>query len=424
MRIALTTLGCKINQYETDAIKQDLLSKGNTIVPFDDTADVYVINTCSVTKKSDDQCRQIIRSAIRRGRGAQVVVTGCYAETQPDELHNIPGVTHVVGNSHKAAIADRLMAKDRQTDGCLPYAAPMQLAATQTRTRGFLKIQDGCNNNCSYCIVPRARGNSRSVKPDLIEKAFLELVQAGYCEIVLTGIHIGSYGADLEHPTNLSELIQRLVSIQHKSRIRISSIEPMEITEEMTRAAGRGICRHFHIPLQSGDDSILAAMNRKYSAQFYGDLLQRISGSVPGIALGADVIVGFPGEGEQEFHNTLSLVESSPLTHLHVFSFSSRPGTRADSMSNKVPDRIIKGRSEELRDLGRKKNFQFRVTQLSKSFNVIVEDKIDPAHNLYTGLTDNYIRVLIVGAKAEHVGKDIAVQLTDVQDRENFGTII
>jgi threonylcarbamoyladenosine tRNA methylthiotransferase MtaB len=198
----------------------------------------------------------------------------------------------------------------------------------------------------------------------------------------------------------------------------------MEITGEMISAAEQGICRHFHIPLQSGDDSILAAMNRGYSAQFYGDLIQRISGLVPGIALGADVIAGFPGEGEQEFHNTLSFIESSPLTHLHVFSFSSRPGTRADSMSSKVQDRIIKARSEELRALGRKKNLQFREKQRNLSFSVVVEDKIDPAHNLYTGLTDNYIRVLIMGAKAEHIGNDVRIQLTDVRDRDNFGVII
>ncbi len=416
MRIAFTTLGCKINQYETDLMRQDLASRGNTIVPFDADADVYVVNTCTVTAKSDYQCRQAIRSAVRRGRDAKIVVTGCYAATRPEEIRKIPGVNLVIGNTDKAMIHDHIMKNASVPDQAVPGTRNKPTKALYGRTRGYLKIQDGCNNQCSYCIVPLARGGSRSADPGQLVNEFERLVQTGCPEIVLTGIHIGTYGADLENGHDLTGLLRALLSKRRGSRLRLSSIEPKEISEGIIDLLGQGLCRHLHIPLQSGDDAILASMKRDYTSGFYRELLEHIVQRVPDIALGADTIVGYPGEGDAEFQNTMDLVEKSPLTHLHVFSYSRRSGTPAADMEAQVPEQVKKERSEALRMLGRKKNFYFRKKCQGSMLYVVVEDKIDAITGLYTGLTDNYVRVNISGAKGAHIGKEILVRITTVTE--------
>jgi len=416
MRIAFTTLGCKINQYETDLMRQDLASRGNTIVPFDTEADVYVVNTCTVTAKSDYQCRQVIRSAVRRGRDAKVVVTGCYAATRPEEIRKIPGVDLVIGNTDKAMIHDHIMKTASVPDQDVPITRNIMTKGLYGRTRGFLKIQDGCNNRCSYCIVPLARGESRSADLGQLVNEFERVVQSGCPEIVLTGIHIGTYGADLENGPDLTGLLRILLSQRCGSRLRLSSIEPKEISEGIIELMGQGLCRHLHIPLQSGDDAILASMKRDYTAGFYRELLEQIAQRVPAVALGADIIVGYPGEGDAEFQNTMDLVEKSPLTHLHVFPYSPRPGTPAADMEAQVPEQVKKERSETLRSLGRKKNYYFRKKFQGSTLNVVVEDKIDAITGLYTGLTDNYIRVYISGAKEAHIGKEILARITMVTE--------
>jgi threonylcarbamoyladenosine tRNA methylthiotransferase MtaB len=425
MRIAFTTLGCKIDQYETDVLCQDFESRGNTIVPFYAEADVYIINTCSVTAKSDYQCRQTIRSTVRRGQGAKVVVTGCYASTRPDEIKKISGVDLVFDNRDKTRISEHIMSSFTAPvkDGLLINNTQVQ--SVHSRTRGFLKVQDGCNNRCSYCIVPLARGSSRSVYPEDVIKEFDRLVQDGCPEIVLTGIHIGSYGIDLAEQTDLTSLVKMLIAKRGVSRIRLSSIEPREIKVEMISMLGSGLCRHLHIPLQSGDDTILTSMKRDYSAGFYLELLERIAHQVPGIALGADIMVGYPGEGDTEFNNTLELVDKTPLTHLHVFSYSPRPGTAAAAdMKNQVPDQVKKTRSEELHNLGKKKNLAFRKNHIGVALKVVVEDKADPQSGLLSGLTDNYIRVQISGAKSEHIGKIINVLIKDAKTEGNLAEIL
>jgi threonylcarbamoyladenosine tRNA methylthiotransferase MtaB len=424
MRIAFTTLGCKINQFETDALQQDLLSRGNIIVPFDSEADVYIINTCSVTAKSDTECRRVIRSATRRGNGAKVVVTGCYAETRPEEIKKIPGVELVLGNRDKTLISEHIMSKASVSNPDSRQDSNVPIMALHTRTRGVLKIQDGCNNRCSYCIVPLARGGSRSVKSGDVLREFRCLVDRGCPEVVLTGVHIGTYGSDLEQGISLTNLLRMLVPERGRTRIRLSSIEPNEITQEMIKYLGQGLCRHLHIPLQSGDDSILASMKRNYTSRFYTDLVERIAKQVPGIALGADIIVGYPGEGEKEFQNTMRLVERSPLTHLHVFSYSPRPGTPAAEMKVQVPEQIKKERSVSLRILGMKKNLLFRKAHQGSELDVIVEDKFDRDTGLLTGLTDNYIRVMIYGAKTEDIGKKINIRIKEVKEQGNFGLIL
>lgn len=423
MRIAFTTLGCKINQYETDLMRRDFLSAGDTVVPFDGEADVYIINTCSVTAKSDYQCRQAIRSAVKKGQGAKVVVTGCYAATRPDEIKKIDGVDLVLGNINKDGISRsvRLLAPGGRSDS--PSVDGEQAAIPGARTRGFLKIQDGCDNRCSYCIVPLARGGSRSVDSVEVQGKFESLVQAGCPEIVLSGIHIGMYGADIKQGLDLAGLIEALLEKKGGARVRLSSIEPREVTEGIIKLLGNGLCRHLHIPLQSGDDSLLAAMRRNYTSSFYRALVSGIAVRVPGVALGADVMVGFPGEGEAEFQNTLRLIEETPLTHLHVFSYSPRPGTPAAEMKGQVPENVKKKRGEALRTLGNRKNYEFRRKFSGSELDVVVEGKVDGSNNAFTGITDNYIRVGIMNGNPEHIGKQTRIRITDVTGSMTSGRV-
>ena len=421
MRIAFTTLGCKINQYETEQMRLEVAASGNTVVSFHEEADVYIINTCTVTAKSDYQCRQAIRAAVRRGEGAKIVVTGCYAETRPDEIRKIPGVDIVIGNQEKGTIPGTLIAES--TSASTPAMSVPEYSSSPARTRGFLKIQDGCNKGCSYCIVPVARGRSRSIAPGVVIGEFEEMVGKGCPEIVLSGIHIGAYGADLAPAVNLTRLITALLDKRGRARVRLSSIEPREITGDLIGMLGKGLCRHLHIPLQSGDDAVLAAMKRDYTAGFYQDLVEGIAARVPGIALGADVMVGFPGEGEKQFENTVRLIQNSPLTHLHVFSYSRRPGTEAAVMDDQVPEQIKKERSERLRELGREKNAAFRKRFAGSALNVVIESKTDPATGALSGLTDNYIRVLIPELKQEAVGKEVTVKITESETPLTIGTI-
>jgi threonylcarbamoyladenosine tRNA methylthiotransferase MtaB len=421
MRIALTTLGCKINQYETDILRKDLTSKGNTIVPFNSPADVYIINTCSVTAKSDTQCRQIIRAATRRSQGAKVIVTGCYAQTRPDEIRSIPGVDSVFGNDEKQNIIQYLNSQPIEMPEQTRVSVPIR--SIKSRTRGFLKIQDGCNNFCSYCIVPYARGRSKSIDPRDLVLEFERLVKEHCPEIVLTGIHIGAYGVDLPEKGNLIELLVSLIKKREHSRIRLSSIEPREITDDIIGLMGKGLCRHLHIPLQSGDDGILHSMKRNYTAGYYRELVEKMARAVPGIALGADVMVGYPGEGDKEFNNTIRLIETAPITHLHVFSYSPRPGTAAAEMAGHLSETVKKERNEILRLIGQEKNLKFRQKHCGTELSVVVEDKVDAETGQISGLSDNYIKVQITDAKQKHIGEKINVRILEVNLNKTIAKI-
>ena len=412
MRVAFTTLGCKINQYETDAMQQAAAAEGSSIVPFDTEADVYVINTCSVTAKSDYQCRQMIRAAIRRKEGARVIVTGCYAETRPQEIRDIPGVSMVLGNDEKTRITRYLFEPDggHKADLCNP-------ATVKRRTRGFLKIQDGCDSRCTYCIVPLARGGSRSVPREQVVRMFEQTIKEGCPEIVLSGIHIGRYGLDLGSPDSLTGLVRDLLARREQARIRLSSIEPNEITPDLIDMLGHGLCRHLHIPLQSGDDAILCSMNRAYTTGFYRDLVESAARKIPDIAIGADVMVGFPGEGEKQFQNTYDLISDLPLTHLHVFSYSQRPGTPAAAMKGQVPDRTKKERNEVLRALVFKKNLAFRESLKGKTLRVVLEEGQTAGLGMCSGLSDNYVRVHVSGVKKADIGREINIRIKDIDEK-------
>ena len=420
MRIAFTTFGCKINQYETDAMRKAAAAEGNAIVPFESEADVYVINTCSVTAKSDYQCRQTIRAASHRKEGARIIVTGCYAETRPQEIRSIPGVSLVLGNSEKGNFSRYV--SDRSHPGIDDVSK--EHPVVRERTREVLKIQDGCDNRCSYCIVPQARGGSRSVPREEVVNLFVQAVEAGCPEVVLSGIHIGRYGSDLEPRVSLTRLVTDLLARRKHVRVRLSSIEPNEITSEMVDLFGQGMCRHFHIPLQSGDDAILHSMNRDYTGAFYRKLVETIAHKVPGVAIGADVMVGFPGEDETAFLNTFNMIKELPLTHLHVFSYSPRPGTAAAGMKGQIPNTIKKQRNEVLRDLGLKKNREFRNRFEGTILHVVLEESSRSDEGEGSGLTDNYIRVTVSGVKRSDFGKEIPVLINDVRETDVIGSKI
>ena len=424
MRIAFTTFGCKINQIETDQMRRAVASDKVQFVPFDDHADVYVINTCSVTSRSDYQCRQAIRSAVRRGNGAKVVVTGCYAQTNPGDIRSIPGVDLILDNSKKDDLSAHIEALISSNDA---LSAPIDLQSAGQflvgRTRGFIKIQDGCDNRCSYCIVPLARGASRSIPYDRVIEEFAVHVDADCPEVVLSGIHIGKYGQDLTPRRSLTGLLETLLARRRNTRIRLSSIEPREITGEIIDMLGNGLCRHLHIPLQSGDDSILIRMNRDYSSAFYSDLLEDISRRVPGVALGADVMVGFPGEGDEEFNNTIELIKQSPLTHLHVFGFSPRPGTPAAEMSGQVTERVKKERSEVLRNLGNAKNHDFRRRFFQETLHAVIVGTRCTSTGCYSGVTDNYIKVAVLDAPEQAIGQTFQVKINNVAENITFAVL-
>lgn len=402
--VALTTLGCKVNQYETAEIIEGLVEGGFTIVPFDGKADIYIINTCTVTHRTDYQSRQLIRRAHRANPGAAIIVTGCYAQTAPEKIARLPGVTLVVGTEAKGNIPRML---GNMTDAtpdmiisdmaCTHHLSSVPVSQFPGHTRAFLKIQDGCNSFCSYCIIPYARGRSRSLAEDTVIAQIHKFNASGFHEVVLTGIHLGLYGHDLVPRTSLVELLRRIEEENSIDRLRISSIEPMEITKELVShiAQSNIVCRHLHIPLQSGDDRILASMQRHYTIRQFRDAIEKICTAVPEIAIGMDVMVGYPGEGEREFANTRNFLEGLPLAYLHVFPYSKRPGTAAAELPGHVQEKTKKERARELRDLGKKKRIAFNNTFIGQTLCVLIEERRDRVTGFLKGFSDNYIPVLI-----------------------------
>ncbi len=403
-RVAITTLGCKVNQYESSALAGKFEKRGYEVVPFTAEADVYVINTCTVTGRSDYQSRQLIRRAARRNPRAVIAVTGCYAQVAPQELEAMPEVTLIAGSAEKMTLPERvdsLTGGRREVRvGDIGQVKEMDFHAAPSfpgHTRAFLKIQDGCDASCSYCIVPRARGRSRSlpVKDVLEEIRFLG--RSGYREVVLTGIHLGLYGKDLAPSGHLLDILKAVEEEAPVSRLRLSSLEPAEVTDDLIAfaAGSRVLCPHFHVPLQSGDDGILAAMKRTYDRAFFRVLIDQIRAEVPRAAIGVDVMTGFPGEDENAFRNTFDLIEALPLTYLHVFPYSKRPGTPAAAMGGQVGEKTKKERAEMLRHLGMRKKEAFARSFVGSETAVLIEGKEGKGTKSMQGLTDNYLTVLI-----------------------------
>ena len=405
----IVTLGCKVNQYESAGMGAALKDAGWSAAPEGAPADLIIINTCTVTSKASMQARQQIRQMIRNHPRARVVVTGCYAEIQPEKILAIAGVDAVIGNGDKHRIAKAVLDTLQETQdsqatlyqGSRRTAPLVDFPVTRFdgRTRPFLKIQDGCDAFCTYCIVPYARGRSRSLPMDAVLDRLRVFKANGYREVVLTGIHLGAYGGDLYPAISLVELLERTDAPGMPDRIRLSSIEPTEITDALLNivAGSDRFCNHFHVPLQSADDDVLRRMHRPYTGDAYADTVQRIRDRLPGAAIGADILVGFPGEGEDAFMVTRTLIDTLPLTYLHVFPFSPRNGTPAARFPDPVPAATVKSRCAELRQLGAVKRAEFFRTHLGQSLPVIVESRRDRRTGRLRGLSDNYIPILFEG---------------------------
>lgn len=428
----IINFGCRATQADGGEIEREMLARAHQKAESIADAAVVVLNTCTVTAAADRDARQAIRRVQRENPNARIVVTGCYAQRAPEEVRQIPGVRLVVGNSHKpqlAQIVDEKLALEaslesiglteeaREVSETLSCTAEVYIDAfsrqergmfsahaffgATERTRPSLKIQDGCDANCSFCIIPAVRGRSRSLAPADVRKQVEVLAAAGYKEIVLSGIHLGSYGRDLVERTSFLQLMQSLERVESLRRLRLSSIEPKELDEEIVAlvARSRKFAKHFHVPMQSGVDRLLRLMRRPYTSDEYSQRIRLIRGRIPEAAIGADVVTGFPGETEEEHRATLEFIEQSPLTYLHVFSFSPRPGTAAATMQGRIPPAVMKRRSTELRDLGKRKKFKFQQQMVGRVLSVITLDRRD--ENYTEAMSDNFLEVNIRDAMIE-----------------------
>ncbi|MFQ5881914.1 MAG: tRNA (N(6)-L-threonylcarbamoyladenosine(37)-C(2))-methylthiotransferase MtaB [Candidatus Methylomirabilales bacterium] len=442
MRIAFATLGCRQNQFETDIMADQARIAGFTPVPFTKPAEVYVINTCTVTERADADSRRLIRQAIRRNPLAFVVVTGCYAQAAPERIAAIEGVDLILGNAEKMELIRHLRAaawasqelkaedneaRGRRREAGLASQRPVErrversaLGKARTcvrdigevrifqaasaperpdRTRPFLKIQDGCNFACTFCIIPAVRGPNRSLPPDQVVGEARRLAAAGHPEIVLTGINLGTYGWDLRPKTSLSELLRRLLDETRVPRLRLSSLHPHEVKKEMIQLLGSSsrLCRHIHLALQSGDDETLRRMARSYRSRHFRQVVETLHQQVPGIAIGADLIVGFPGETEAAFENTRRLLEELPVSYFHVFTYSRRPGTKAAGMPDQVPPEAKAERNRMLHQLATEKCLAFKRRFLGQTLPVVVLEQRDRQTGLLQGVSDNYLAILFEG---------------------------
>ncbi len=409
--VAFHTIGCKLNQHETNDLERQFSERGWRPVAFGEPADVVVVNTCTVTAQSDSRCRAALRKARRESPGATVIATGCFAQAQPGVIAGMPEVDLVLGNREKEAMFSHLDDEGRPRSkrvaaaaldsGTHPTFAPV--TAFSGHTRAFVKIQDGCDAGCAYCIVPLARGPNRSLPADLVLAQVTKLVAAGYRETVLTGVHLGAWGRDLEPRQTLAGLLARLIALPGLERLRLSSIEPTEFTPDLLDllAASPAICPHLHVPLQSGSASVLRSMRRPYGPEVFARLVERLALALPDPGLGADVIAGFPGEREEDFEESVSLIRSLPLTYLHVFPFSPRPGTRAAAMGGQVPAAERDRRAGVLRELGREKTSRFHERHVGRTVRALIQGQPGRKRGATRGLTGNYLTVFVRASQAD-----------------------
>ncbi|MEW6755930.1 MAG: tRNA (N(6)-L-threonylcarbamoyladenosine(37)-C(2))-methylthiotransferase MtaB [Candidatus Latescibacterota bacterium] len=433
VRVALHSVGCKVNHYEVEALKSAFSRRGYHVVAPGDPADVHVINTCTVTGSGDADSRRAVRRARSASPGATIVATGCYAQRQPATLRRA-GADLVVGNGRKADLLALLEAHQAgwEAPGFDPEVRPRTAAFLQIdgaveggRTRGALQIQDGCDEHCTYCLIPAVRGPGVSRPAAQVVEQARRMVDAGYRELALTGVHSGSYGVGGGRTGGLLDLLEELERVPGLARIRLNSIEPGFLSDALIDfVAGSGkVCRHFHLPLQSGDATVLRRMGRRYTPAHYAERVERAAARVPACAIGADVMVGFPGEGEAEFRNTMALLDGLPITYLHVFTYSPRPGTPATRLGRRAPAAVCRQRAGRLIRLGRARRMAFHSRFLGRTVEVLVEDHIDAASGLQVGLTDNYIRVLWAGPQAPP-NRLLPVRLTHAREDAACGEAV
>jgi threonylcarbamoyladenosine tRNA methylthiotransferase MtaB len=401
------TLGCKLNRFDTAAIEAELAGRGLGPQPDVERASVVIVNTCTVTGKADAEARRLVRSVRRRNRECRLLVTGCYAELDPAALQAIPGVDRVFGNRDKPRLPGILdevgltseptpakRADDRGDRGCdAPLGLPGALHFGD-RSRAFLRVQEGCDLRCSYCVIPRVRGDSRSVPPEAVEATLRSLLDSGYREVVLTGVNTGDYGKDLTPPTRLAALLRRLLAGLGKNRLRLNSLEPLTVTDEIVElmATDSRLLPHLQVPLQSGSATILRRMRRNYRLERYLERLEALRAAVPDVGLGADVIVGFPGETDAHFEETYRFVEASPLSYLHVFAWSPRPGTPASELDGRVHGSVVRERSRRLRELADRMGYRFRQRFEGRVLDAVVLGRERDGDGI-RALTGNFIEV-------------------------------
>lgn len=434
-RIAINTLGCRTNQLESSIISDEFKNNGWEIVKFDEVADIYIINTCTVTGKSDSTSRYMVRQAKRKNPKSKIIVTGCYAQTSADEVSQFEEVDLVIGNVEKQNIYEILVKNGvlEQESRKVFVSDIMEqdtfkdkvVTSASGRTRANIKIQDGCNFRCSYCIIPYARGKSRSNSLENVINQVKEITEKGFKEIVLSGIHLGQWGLDFTPKSTLAKLIQEIEKIETLERFRISSIDPQEFDYELieTLVNSKKFCRHLHISLQSGNNEILKQMRRRYSVEFYSELIEKLTSSINDLAIGSDIIVGFPGETDEHFQDTCKNLESLPISYIHVFTYSKRKGTPAAEMKNQVKDFTKKERNTILTEIAKNKNLDFRNSLLGKDFGMLVEFSRDRKTGLLKGVTDNFIPVLAEGDD-NLMNKLVKVRITKVTPDQTIGELI
>lgn len=423
-KVSFNTLGCRLNFSETGGIAGEFAKRGYEIVPLEQPADVVYLNTCTVTDGADASCRNMIRKAKQYSPDAKIVVTGCYAQMESEKIKEMPEVDLILGTSEKYNVFDYLESDD-ETIIHIDHSKDFWGAATSledSHTRSFLKIQDGCNYICSFCIIPFARGRSRTIT---IEEAVVktqELVQSGFQEIVLTGVNIGEYEASSGQ--KLSDLVQAISQVSGLKRLRLSSVEPNTINDELlTVLKDSQIYQpHFHIPIQSGDPSILKSMRRKYTIDYYQSVLDKVHSYFPGAGVGADVIVGYPGESEKQFQNTYDFLKQSSITHFHVFPFSKRKGTTAAKLADQISPEIKKERVRKLIDLGSEKLQRFALNAVGKEHDVLFEKKNKQGE--FTGYTGNFLKIKVKTNRDDLKNKIVKVRALKALDGELEGELL
>jgi len=428
-KVALHTLGCKLNFSETSTIGGDFLSRGFEIVEFKESADIYVFNTCTVTETAEKECRQLVRRALRQNPEAYVIVTGCYAQLRPDEIASIDGVDAVLGSKEKFKLFSLIDSFEKKEVSCIYVSptnelndfGPAHSTDADSRTRAYFKVQDGCDYNCSFCTIPLARGGSRSMELEKLVTDFRSLIQHGYKEIILTGVNVGDYGKSANN--SFHDLLLRLVQVEGEFRLRVSSIEPNLLTDEIIEltASNEKMSKHFHIPLQSGSPEILKRMQRRYKVEDYRKLIDKLNSRIPGVGIGVDVIVGFPGETEEEFLQTYNFLRELEISYLHVFTYSERPDTKSMTMQNQINIAERRKRNKMLRILSVKKRHNFYEKMLGSEVEVLFESGVNGG--FIKGFSSNYIRV-VHPFEEKLINKLCRVQLIGIKDELCVGKIL
>ncbi|MCY6354854.1 tRNA (N(6)-L-threonylcarbamoyladenosine(37)-C(2))-methylthiotransferase MtaB [Clostridium sp. ZS2-4] len=432
MKVAFATLGCRVNQYESEAMAENFIKSGYEVVSFSDTADVYVVNTCTVTNMSDKKSRQMISRARRLNDKAVIAAVGCYTQIAPEKVSEIGDVDVVLGTRNKGEIVywvNRAREEKKQivaVNDVLKNKVfeDLRIEEYQDKTRAFLKIQDGCNNFCSYCLIPFARGAVCSKKPERVISEVKELAAHGFKEIILSGIDISSYGVDLEEDYNLLTILQNIDEIEGIERVRIGSIGPEFFDEYIIKELGKlkKLCPHFHLSLQSGCNETLKRMNRKYSVEQYKAIVNSLRDNIEDVSITTDIIVGFPGETEEEFNKTYEFLREIKLAKMHIFKYSPRTGTKAASMEDQVDGTAKEIRSKMLIKLNEENEKEFMSKYIGRKMKVLYEQKTNEDSDMYEGYTPNYIKVLSK-TKEQVKEKIINISLVEVKEEHMIGLI-